>query len=143
MRMREVDSMIDIKEYFQSEYEFELVGVEFQADERTDDHGGYRLCVNDEVTAEVKQHTVGVLFTRKVSFDPKGLFDIRVQFKVNLHFAEGVRQEDLQGIDWEKEIKSTRTPFLSNVISRASGIISSLTAYCGQNPIITPPVIIQ
>ena len=135
--------MPDIKNYIKDEYNFELVRVHYEQDAEINENGEYSLRIYDEVKTEIQQRDLCVFFTRQISFEPKELFEIGVQFKVVLHFADGVSQEELQEIDWENEIKRTNTPFLTNVISRASGILSSITSASGQAPLITPPTIVQ
>lgn len=135
--------MLDIKSYIQDKYTYELVHAEYQQIPGADETDEYSLRVHDEVQADVKQDTLCVLFTRKISFEPKGLSEIRVQYKVNLRFAEGVSPDEVRAINWAEEIRNMRAPFLTDVISRASWILSSITAVSGQAPIITPPTIIN
>ena len=88
----------------------------------------------------INTRQIKVVFGRKLSFQPQGLFELSVSFGAILTFKEGgFEAEDWPSFDLSKEIINNSPNIVNNLAARTSLLISQITSSFGQNPIITPP----
>lgn len=128
--------------YLKEEYQFILKQVVFQTVEEHDETEEFEINISDDVSVEVIDNEISVDYWRNVYFEPKGIFDIKVNFGLRIPFKEDIKPEG-GTIDWAKELEEKENPYMRNIITRASNIISNLTSSFGQQPLITPPVFIK
>lgn len=135
--------MLNFKDYFIDEYQFTLKKVTYTWIE-TNNHGDeLNLNISDGVISSIQGRTLNVTFERKVFFKPEALYSIEVVFAIMLTFKETINEEEINKVNWCQELIETDNPYLRNIISRASNVISMLTSSYGQQPLITPPNIVQ
>ncbi len=135
--------MLNFKDYFIDEYQFTLKKVTYTWIE-TNNHGDeLNLNISDGVISSIQGRTLNVTFERKVFFKPEALYSIEVAFAIMLTFKETINEEEINKVNWCQELIETDNPYLRNIISRASNVISMLTSSYGQQPLITPPNIVQ
>lgn len=85
-------------------------------------------------------------FSRKVGFTPNVLFSVLVEFIVELEFADKTKKEygmNLELLGNTIKEKMEKIVELSNVIPRASSLISAITQNNNGNPVVTPPKLIK
>lgn len=85
-------------------------------------------------------------YERKVSLEPKILFELTVGFDLDFAFTKQIKDKYVNDFEKLKEIvmmKEEKPIVITNVISQASTLISSITMFLGMNPIITPPNFIK
>lgn len=93
----------------------------------------------------IEDEFIQLKFTRELVFEPIKLFELSVTIGANLFLVDEVKSEiNLSKIDLAKELSSANSEILGNLVSRASLIISQLTATSfGNAPIITPPTMFR
>lgn len=85
-------------------------------------------------------------YERKVSLEPKILFELTVGFDLDFVFTKQIKEKYVNDFEKLKEIvmmKEEKPIVITNVISQASTLISNITMFLGMNPIITPPNFIK
>ena len=133
--------MVKFEELFEDEYQFRLKSAEYRSVEATPRSDDFRLKIIDNINTQREDALLKVEFCRAVCFEPEVLFSVDVVFEIILTFKSP--KEDYDKIDWKKELVETETKCFSNVISRSSNLIASITSSCGMQPVITPPVFIS
>ena len=91
---------------------------------------------------ELTKESFTISYERKVELEPKIMFEISVKFDVIFRFGEKTIDEYKDNFEELREVvkeKLEKAIEISNVIPRASAIISSLTLNLNNRPIITPP----
>ena len=134
--------MIDFEKNLSEEFEFRLSRVEYEGIEQPAAAEKLEVITFDEVVAEAKDSHILLTLTRKLSFKPSSLFAITVCFEVAIPLM-GISGEDLGGEDIATAFKETPNAYVNDIFSRASLLISQITAAGGQIPIVTPPIPIK
>jgi len=128
--------------YFKDEYQFSLKQVLFQTINEHDEAGKFEINVSDDISVDVVDDGIFVDYWRNIYFEPKGIFEIKVNFGLKIFFRDETKLE-AGTIDWAEKLKSNENPYIRNVAARASTIVSNLTSSYGQQPIITPPILVN
>ena len=98
------------------------------------------ILINDNVSFElVGDSNLKVVVERKISFNPNIVYEIRVSFGAILTFRDG--NNKLDNIDFEKEFitDANGSIIIQGLLSRISLQIAQITSSYGQNPLVTPP----
>lgn len=130
--------MFNFNDYFEDEYQFTLKALSYKLVENDANSKQLNLKVIDTITTNSIEKELNIVFERKVFFEPAAVYDIDVVFSVDVRFKEQIDVDSID-INWERILGENETPYLSNVVSRASNIIAMITASYGQQPLITPP----
>ena len=131
-----------LNKYLKEEYQFALKQVVFQTVDECDEAEQFEINVSDDISVEVVDKDIIVDYWRNVYFYPNGIFEIKVNFGLKMSFKDEAKLED-DDINWAEELVSQENPYMRNVITRTSNIISNLTSSFGQQPLITPPVFVK
>lgn len=136
--------MIDnLKDLFEEQHTFYLNKAEYvRLAEPTELNVG--LVCNDSVEAKKENEHVKLIYKRSVGFRPECLYKIEVEFGAELTIKPDKKGllDDTE-VDLQAEFIQNGAFVLSNLISRASHLIGDLSASFGQQPIITPPTILN
>lgn len=130
--------MFNFSKYLKDEYQFSLKEISYSKIEGESALSQYDLKINDNLSSDLNQNSVVITFTREVSFEPASMFNLKVTFDFTLHFNDN-SPEDAYSINWKQTLLDNPNLYLGNIISRASHLISEITASFGQQPLITPP----
>ena len=133
--------MLNFEENFLDKYQFTLKDVNFHLIEEKQDIKEIRLNIHDDLVPSIKDNQLVALFSREIFFEPSALFNLKVDFEMKLTFKDDLKLNP-KDINWREELVHNPNPFIGNLISRASNLISTITLIQGQSPIITPPTFI-
>ena len=112
-------------------------GQTFSLKENAEMKTQFQLICSDDLELEyIDSGDVMATFTRKISFNPHGIFEVSVSMVETLT-PEGGARPDLEEV--KQEMIKTGGAGLGNLISRASLLIAQVTSSYGQTPIIMPP----
>ena len=133
--------MTIIDEYFDGSCSISLDEVSYKKLDEADED--VTLNIKDDI--QIKENLcdsdrMTFIFSRNLSFSPKALFDITVNFEVVLELNDQYKGTN----DWDYDkirngLLSEKNVIISIVMSRISLLISQLTSAYGERPIITPP----
>ena len=104
------------------------------------------LIVNDDIEVRLDSNFQGIegVITRKLSFEPKSLFEVEVSFGVFLEFNDDYKGVDTWDMDeLKREFLDGQCVITNSILSRISLLISQLTSSYGERPIVTPPSIMK
>lgn len=139
--------MKNISECFKMDYQVFLDDVKYKKNEiHQKESCDITMHCYDYLKSEViEDEFIQLKFTRELVFEPIKLFELSVTIGANLFLVDEVKSEiNLSKIDLAKELSSANSEILGNLVSRASLIISQLTATSfGNTPIITPPTMFR
>lgn len=130
--------MIEFSKFFNDEYQFTLNEVAYSRIEETVANAGLNVNIRDDLNATVENNHLYVTFCRSVFFTPEALYKVSVSLGLTLTFRNNIK-EDIAEINWSEELITSENPYLGNIVSRASYLISTITSSYGQQPFITPP----
>ncbi len=102
-----------------------------------------KLVIEDDLFFEqTNNSTLKVIIKRSLKFDPNLVFDLVVSYGAILPIKEGA---EIDGIDWNDEFKNSPLGMavIARLLSRISLQIAQITSANGQNPIITPPKLVE
>jgi len=135
--------MIDLKEWFEPEYQYRLENVSFFSFE---EEAGKEFVSRffDTIDYEMDNQTLKARYTRRIQFEPKGILDIKVSFVITMRFKDELPGEisDLTK-ELDDALQDTKCPYVAAVAAKASILISQLTIASGQNPIVTQPTFLK
>lgn len=132
--------------YFESA-KIELTSVDFKIIKNDENSSGSpkKIITKDSINLQELNYDFFTLrYERKVQLDPISLFDISVKYEVTFKFSKDTINEykdNLEELNVVVNEKLEKALLLTNVISRASNIISNITMQLNGNAIITPPSI--
>lgn len=132
---------MNFKEYFTDEYQYSLKSIVYETIESKEMFDTIELNCSDEINSISVENGIELAFSRKVFFIPKCMYELTVTYSVKLFYVDNTKEinhEELLDI-----LKNEENVYLSNIISRASLLISNITSSYGQNPVVTPPVFIK
>lgn len=135
--------MVDFKHFFNEEYQIALKNAVYTQIERENQDADFELSVRDRVDAVIHDKHLEASFGRKVFFDPAALYSIDIVFTFSLFFKNTDLVEEAKSVDWKDALTEAGNPYLTDVISRASYLIATLTSSYGQQPLVTPPVLLR
>ncbi|MBE6949425.1 MAG: hypothetical protein E7456_06220 [Ruminococcaceae bacterium] len=134
--------MLDFNKYFNEQYQFTLKNVSFSWVKNDSTETNFEIKISDSINTEIQNRHLEVVFKRKVYFVPEALFNLSVSFAFTLTFRDSICEEEMNSVNWSEAFTQSESPYLANIISRTSGLISSITSSFGQQPLVTPPNII-
>lgn len=132
---------MNFKEYFTDEYQYSLKSIVYETIESKETFDTIELNCSDDINSISVENGLELTFSRKVFFVPKCMYELTVTYSVKLFYVDNTKEinrEELLDI-----LKNEENVYLSNIISRASLLISDITSSYGQNPVVTPPVFIK
>lgn len=100
------------------------------------------LVINDGLDVSLENAKIKVIFSREVKTEPVELFALNVAVGCLLPIKDEFSKINWDICELNQSIKEDRR-ILSGLISRASLLISQITASYGQPPIITPPTFLK
>lgn len=133
----------NLMEYFLPEQEYYLNEVAYKKLDILGDES--ILTCEDEIDAELDMQTgIRVIVTRKIYFEPESTFKIKVSFGTDLKFnPENMTEYRWDELNLAEEFKENGDFVTRNLMSRISLMISQITSSFGQQPIVTPPCILE
>ena len=135
--------MINFKEYFRDEYQFALKNISYTQLSPAPLGSDVSLNIIDALGTNLSSSSLELTFHRNVAFTPSSLYSLTVTFTCTLSFKDSSCVEKAQQVNWNDAFTNTRSPYLTNIASRASNLIAAITASYGQPPLITPPNLIK
>lgn len=136
---------MDFDKYFSKKYQFYLKKIDYKMLNEPEFDKECKLVCEDHINTEIVQMgQLHIDFVRNIKFDPDSLYSLSVAFGAVFEFKNDIKDEvDIAKINWDTEVVKNRQKFLSNIVSRASLLISQITSSYGLTPVVTPPTIIQ
>lgn len=134
--------MIEFNKYFNDEYQFTLKEVIYSRVEEEAATGRLDITIKDDLSSTIDGNRLEVEFCRSVFFTPEALYRTSVKLGCTLTFRNNIK-ENVADINWSEELIKSDNPYLPNIVSRASYIIATLTSSYGQQPLVTPPNLLQ
>ncbi len=129
----------NLADYFESGQEYYLDKVVYDRIETPIADQEFTLNCTENLFAVLDGDTVRLTVQRALSFDPKGIFGLSVSFGAILRFNESKKNEiDWNTINLAEEFKQNGEFATTNLISRISLLIATMTSSFGQQPIILP-----
>lgn len=132
---------MNFKECFTDEYQYSLKSINYKTIESQEIFDTIELNCSDEINSINIENGLELTFSRKVFFIPKCMYELTVTYSVKLFFVDNTKEINCEEL--LDNLKNEENVYLSNIISRASLLISDITSSYGQNPVITPPVFIK
>ncbi len=131
--------MFDFDRYFLKECQIFLSHIDY--DVLALGSGNGKINVTDNIQAYPKDDShVKIELSRSLSFPEGGLFSVSVIYGVMLTKNPLSKDEiDWSTIDVCEEFKRAKVPLINGIASRISMLIAQITSSYGQNPIVTPP----
>lgn len=133
--------MSNFNDYFMNEYRYALTNISYTklpavpVPDRDDSPDIY---VQDSLTIGAKVGThIHVALLRIVEFQPESNFKLSVEFDMIFEFQKSVDPDSVQDIEIVQVLEAA--PFISEVISKASLLISQITLIGSSTPMILPP----
>ncbi len=137
--------MIEYNKYFSNQraiflndIKYSLISVEFKPIKNIE------FKTIDSIETEIVDvNKLRMIFTRKIFFIPKSLYELTVSFGLILNFTEeALNIPNYKVLDYQKYFIENNL-YINDLISRISLQISQITASHGQPPVITPPLYIK
>lgn len=132
---------MNFKECFTDEYQYSLKSIDYKTIESQEIFDTIELNCSDEINSINIENGLELTFSRKVFFIPKCMYELTVTYSVKLFYVDNTKEINCEEL--LDNLKNEENVYLSNIISRASLLISDITSSYGQNPVITPPVFIK
>ncbi len=138
----------NLSQYFKEEHQFYLNNVKYvriENDLMNTGSAQFNLnCLDNIMTTVEDSKGVTVIVTRRLKFEPEGMFDLEVSFGALLDFVpEKADEIPWHEIDLAEEFRQQGAFVLQNLMNRMTLLIGQLTSSFGQSPIILPPGIPQ
>lgn len=129
----------NLVDYFEDGQEYYLEKIVYDRIETPSISGEYMLNCVENISAVVEGSAVRLTVQRTLSFDPQGIFGLTVSFGAILRFNESKKNEiDWKNINLAEEFKVNGDFATTNLISRISLLIATITSSFGQQPLILP-----
>ncbi|MBQ7728284.1 MAG: hypothetical protein IJT60_06905 [Clostridia bacterium] len=137
--------MIIFQQVFEDKYQFFLKDIEYTAitvgpiSEKTD------VVLKDDFNYNLSYETNSFNFEvkRTVSFSPNALYRLSVTFGAKLIIRDTAAK--LNNVNWDEEFRNNPVciNLIQGLLSRISVLISQITSSYGQNPLVTPPSLVN
>lgn len=131
--------MINFNDFFDDSYQFALKELSYVNIHNDIDVPNLNLIMSDTINTTVSDKWLKIVYGRKLTFEPETLYALNVEFEISISFKDSVDPNTIK-IDWNKELIETENPYIANITSRISHLISAITSSSGQQPVITPPI---
>ena len=121
----------------------QLVSVSYKSIPVLNESIAFDVSIADELDVSlVEDQGVHIFLTRKMMFEPAGIFELSVTFETSFEFNKSAYKDiDWNGIDIKTEFINHSQHFLLETICRISSLISQITAASGDSPVILPPIL--
>ncbi|MDY4656011.1 MAG: hypothetical protein SO386_07320 [Eubacteriales bacterium] len=135
---------MDINQYIEPRQQTFLSNVEYRLLELVASGSKNVINVADNLEARfLDPKHIKLTLTRKLTFNPAGLFELSVSFGTILT----LREDSYYLVDWKtydvaEEIVRNSKNLINPLAARISLLIAEITSSYGQNPIVTPPTVI-
>ena len=135
---------MDINQYIEPRQQTFLSNVEYRLLELVASGSKNVINVADNMEARfLDPKHIKLTLTRKLTFNPAGLFELSVSFGTILT----LREDSYYLVDWKtydvaEEIVRNSKNLINPLAARISLLIAEITSSYGQNPIVTPPTVI-
>ena len=135
---------MDINQYIEPRQQTFLSNVEYRLLELVASGSKNVINVADNLEARfLDPKHIKLTLTRKLTFNPAGLFELSVSFGTILT----LREDSYYLVDWKtydvaEEIVRNSKNIINPLAARISLLIAEITSSYGQNPIVTPPTVI-
>ena len=135
---------MDINQYIEPRQQTFLSNVEYRLLELVASGSKNVINVADNLEARfLDPKHIKLTLTRKLTFNPAGLFELSVSFGTILT----LREDSYYLVDWKtydvaEEIVRNSKNLINPLAARISLRIAEITSSYGQNPIVTPPTVI-
>ena len=135
---------MDINQYIEPRQQTFLSNVEYRLLELVASGSKNVINVADNLEARfLDPKHIKLTLTRKLTFNPAGLFERSVSFGTILT----LREDSYYLVDWKtydvaEEIVRNSKNLINPLAARISLLIAEITSSYGQNPIVTPPTVI-
>ncbi len=136
---------MDINQYIEPRQQTFLSNVEYRLLELVASGSKNVINVADNLEARfLDPKHIKLTLTRKLTFNPAGLFELSVSFGTILT----LREDSYYLVDWKtydvaEEIVRNSKNLINPLAARISLLIAEITSSYGQNPIVTPPTVIM
>lgn len=132
--------MINFDNYLDSDYKFFLEEINYKILEPADPNASLQLACQDHIEADVTEEVLKLSFSRRLMFEPKGIYELTVTYgAIATINARGLSEVDWKNINVAEEIRNGNCTLLNNLVCRTSLQMGQVTAASGQSPVITPP----
>ena len=139
-------SAFSFRDIITNEYEFALRETSYNKVDNIEGNmdGDIVLLVSDTIDViDISKTEIDLLAKRYVQFEPAQLFEILVSIEVKIHIAPSYDGSMISLDDFinafREDDSGIVTGILSNIGSRISAIIASITGFAGVQPLITDP----
>ena len=134
----------NLTDYFNEQHTFYLNEASYNRLELQDVNQNLTMKCVDLLSADITGNCFRITFKRSVQFTPDSLFKVLVELGADLTIKEG-KKEEVQNLKSEllQGLIDDGSAVITNLASRASFIVSSLTSSFGQQPIVTPPTVMR
>jgi len=135
---------MDLNQYIEPKQQIFLNGAEYRLLQLVagGTTGTMRVSDNLDVSFLDNKH-IKLVLTRKINFQPAGLFETAVSFGAILTLKDDAYfLVDWKTYDLPEEIINNSKNLVNPLAARISMLVAQLTSSYGQVPIITPPCVI-
>lgn len=136
--------MASFNELFLDDYRYALNSISYKrhpVDSNLTDKQVPNLNILDALTVGQRSGSdVHVTFCRNVQFQPESNFSLAVEFDMVFEFQKSVDRDAVQDVEITQALQAA--PFISEVISKASLLISQITLVGSLTPMVLPPSMI-
>lgn len=133
--------MANYNDWFMDEYRYALSDITYKKHPVVSlpmDVQSPELEIRDSLTIGPRSDSdVHVVFCRNVSFHPENIFSLTVQFDMVFEFKKSVDRNAIQDSEIIQLLQEE--PFISEVVSKASLLISQITLIGSHAPMVLPP----
>ena len=127
-------------EMFHENYSYFLNEINYKVVTVGDVKDKVDILINDNISFEMVNGThLKVVVGRKVSFNPNVVYELSVSFGAILAIKEGTNITDISDFEKEFVADTNGAIIIQGLLSRVSLQIAQITSSYGQNPIVTPP----
>lgn len=131
--------MINFNDYFNDGYQYTLKELSYKNIENSTETHSFNLTITDTIKTNISNQWLNIVYGRQLMFEPEALYAINVEFEIHIPFKDEIDPNTIK-VNWEKELIDTENSYISNIASRISLLISTITSSYGQQPVITPPL---
>lgn len=129
---------IDINEYLTGRYNLFLETVDYKRIESNLDVTQYAVLCSDSMEVTQEDKILKIKFIRKATMNPSDVFLATVTLGAEFEIDENKSLDsDVETI--KESLIENASHILFELSTRASLVVSQLTAMCGQIPVITSP----
>lgn len=133
--------MVQFHDYFSEDYRYALCDLKYKKVEIYDQKNR-DLLLNDVLRAEKQEDCVAVFFTRRLNFDPTGIFEIEATYKILFDPLPKNNWKSLTEEEIVNMLAGSALDSIDQVAARMSLLISQTLFSANHDPIILPPNVV-